>query len=213
MKIEVYSWPIPHLIFYNLFKDKQNKEVLKEALSLKSKFKTATIGRGLDKTFRSNIVCYYDEVFDGKRNKSKLLTYLDDVFNTPRFREILSSFYYPMTEFMSTTTHESQVSRYGSKQKYDWHIDRFASNTRMISLIYYFYMEPKKWKGGQLEITDSPIYDGKTIDKNPTIKIIEPKNNMAIVFGSSIPHRVRPTSSSKSFIRGRFSVNCWIGKK
>ena len=213
MKIEVCYEPIPHLILHNFFKVKQNIEVLKEAISLQSKYKNATIGKGIDKTFRSNIVCYYDEVFDKDRTKSKLLTYLDGVFNTPRFRETLASFYYPMTEFMATTRHESQVSRYGSNQKYDWHIDRFASESRMISLIYYFYTEPKKWKGGQLEITDSPIYDGKTIDKNANIKRMEVNNNMAVVFGGSIPHRVVPTLSPKLFKDGRFSVNCWIGKK
>jgi len=212
MRTEVCYKPIPHLIFHNLFTVKQNKEILKETISLKSKYKNATIGKGIDKTFRNNKVCYYDEVFDEKRNKSKLLTCLDKVFATPRFRETLSSFYYPMTEFLATTKHETQVSRYGSNQKYDWHIDRFGSNTRMITLVYYFYIEPKKWQGGQIEFTDSPIYDGETIDKNADIKTIEMNNNMGVVFGGSIPHRVKPTSSCKSFKDGRFSVNCWIGK-
>jgi Rps23 Pro-64 3,4-dihydroxylase Tpa1-like proline 4-hydroxylase len=51
------------------------------------------------------------------------------------------------------------------------------------------------------------------VDNNAELITIEPENNMAVIFGSRIPHTVLPTTSPKEFNRGRFSVNCWIGIK
>jgi len=49
------------------------------------------------------------------------------------------------------------------------------------------------------------------IEKDAEILTIKPKNDMAIVFSSTQPHRVLPTNSPAKFDEGRFSVNDWIG--
>ncbi len=51
--------------------------------------------------------------------------------------------------------------------------------------------------------------DPKIKAKKITIK---PENNMAVIFGGKTPHFVHPTKSPKTFNKGRFSVNCWIGR-
>jgi len=214
LKTEVCFNPVPHLIMHDFFSKKQNEDILKEAVSLKSKFTKSIIGEGSGETnvkFRSNKVCYYDQIFKDRR-QSKLLTLIDDVFGKPEFRETLASFQYPMTEFLTTTYHETQVSRYGdSGQHYKYHIDRFSNHRRVISFVYYFFKNKKTWKGGQFQLTNCPIYLGEPIDPKAELKTIEPENNMAMVFGSSIAHMVKPTKSPKSFANGRFSANCWIG--
>jgi len=212
MRYEICYEPFFHIIIYDVFTKERNKKILEEASSKKKHFVDASVHKGVDKTFRSNKVCYYDELYVNKRKQSIILKSFEDLFADQKFRESLASSPYPLSEFMATDIHETQISRYGHNAKYEYHIDRFASQTRQISIIYYFFKEPKKWEGGQLEITKSPIFDGKEIDKYVGNKIITPQNNMIIVFGGGSAHRVLPTKSPKKFNDGRFSMNCWVGK-
>lgn len=214
MNIQVIRDPVKLLIFNDIFSKELNNKILKEAISLRKKFETSTIGRGIDKSFRSNLVCYYDVVFNGRREQSVLLNEIDTLFSkNQEFRDIIPSFGYPFTEFLSTNTHETQVSNYGrSNEKYRYHIDRMQGIGRMITFVYYFFIEPKKFTGGQIEFTNSPISNGNPIESKPYTISIMPKNNMAVVFDSTVAHMVHPTKSS-NFNNGRFSVNTWIGFK
>jgi len=217
LDFEFYWSPIYHIIIHNLFTKKQNQEILQEAIKLKANFGPSGVGGkgeyGPRTEFRNNLVCFYDMVFKENRQASKLLKYTDEKMQRDQaFREPIASSPYPLSEFLLTTTHETQVSRYGSEgQKYKWHIDRFADYTRTISMVYWFFKEPKTFKGGDVQLTDSPIFNGNLMDNNPLIKTIVPENNMAIIFGGSNAHRVLTTKSSKKFENGRFSMNCWVG--
>lgn len=213
MKVEVYRDPIFHLVLKDFFPDKINKQIMNEAIVNKKKFNDGIIGKGLDKNFRSNKTAYYDIIYITDRSKSFLLSALDGKFsNNAEFRELLSTCPLPVGDFLMTTTHETQVSRYGDeKQYYNWHQDRFANMKRHLTLVYYFFKEPKKWTGGEIVFTDSPAFEAKLFEENPKIKTLIPENNMAVVFGANMLHRVEPTNSPKDFASGRFSVNCWIG--
>jgi len=214
MKFEFIFEPVPIIIIRDILTKKENKEILEEAVKNKKEFIHAVIGAGKKSDFRSNKVAYYDEMYRGDRSKSKLLSKLDVLFKTNEFNEILSSAPYPINQFGLSNHHETQVSRYGDGgQLYKYHIDAFANNTRQLTLVYYFNEEPKKYKGGEIIFTRSPVYKGKPVDSNEEqIKLI-PENNMAVIFGSHTPHSVLPTTSPKTFSKGRFSVNCWIGIK
>lgn len=214
MHIDYISNPVPLLIIRNIFSKKDNKEIIKEVINNKKKFKHAYIGGGKKPDFRNNTVSYYDEVYKNSRNKSKLLTKLDELFKNEKIQEMLSSSPYPLHLFNQTNFHETQVSRYGDEgQKYNFHIDAFDNKERQLTFVYYFNEEPKKYNGGEIQFTSSPIYKGKPIDKNAKTITITPENNMGVFFGSHIPHTVLPTKSPKTFSKGRFSVNCWIGMK
>jgi len=79
---------------------------------------------------------------------------------------LLSSSQIPLNEFNQTNVHETQVSRYGdSSQKYDWHCDS-DNKKRIITIVYYFHKEPKKYKGGEIELSRSPSAFGKIVDDN-----------------------------------------------
>ena len=80
-------------------------------------------------------------------------------------------------------------------------------------MVYYFHEEPKNYTGGEISLTDSPISSGKIMDKSRKVTTLIPENNMAVIFGSKLPHSVNPTKSPKIFSKGRFSVNCWVGNK
>jgi SM-20-related protein len=213
MNVEVCREPYFHLVINNFFPTQINKRILKEAISLEGKFTQATTGNSnIKPDYRSNKVCYYDEMYSTDRSKSMLLTQLESKFvQDGQFRGLLSTSPPPIGDFLMTNKHETQVSRYGEKEYYEWHVDRFANMDRHLTLIYYFFEEPQKFTGGELEITDSPAHDEILFEKSPNIKTIIPKNNMAIIIGADKLHRVLPVKSPKEFGLGRFSVNCWIG--
>jgi len=216
MKFEFIYDPVPIIIIRDLFTKKENKDILAEAVKNKKKFEHSVIGGDSknDPSFRSNTVAYYDTIYKTDRTKSKLLSKVNDVFSDKKIQSLLSSSPYPLHFFTRTNYHETQVSRYGNEgQEYKYHIDAGDNSTRQLSFVYYFHEEPKKWKGGEISFTHSPIYNGTPLDKNTEPITITPENNMAVIFGSYTAHMVKPTTSPKTFSKGRFSVNCWIGVK
>ena len=214
MEFEFIYDPVPLIIIRNIFTKKENSEIFAEAIKNKKNFK---LGIAIDKNkkFRTNLMIDYDIIYNKDRTKSKLLNLIDKNFKNMKFKEILNSFVFPINLLGQTNFHESQVSRYGNQgQEYKYHQDSFAeNNSRMITLVYYFNKEPKKYKGGEIQFTRSPIYDGKIFDKNQTPITITPENNMMVVFSSKVAHTVLPTTSPKTFDSGRFSVNIWVGVK
>lgn len=213
MKIKVNYSPIYYIIIDDVFSKEANRMILHEAISLEKEFKIAHILKGVNKKIRSNTVAYYDSIYGQNRLKSTLLTHLDNLFQLSEFREMLSSSVYPICDFGMTDFHETQVSRYGDKQKYLWHVDRFANTQRHISLVYYFNEEPPKYTGGELQLSNSPIAREQLIDKNAEIVTIKPQNNRLVVFGGYNAHGVMETKAPKKFGLGRFSANIWVGFK
>jgi len=207
MNVQVLREPVYALQFRNFFPKKINELILLEAKHLKTN--QGRTGKGIDKKVRTNRVIYYDDLYRGRREQSILLNALYNKFNDQRFRDLLLSSPYPLSEFNNTNFHEAQVSNYDKGQRYDWHIDG-AYNKRIISLVYWFFKEPKKFKGGQLGLSNSPVYNGKMIEKNGDVLEIEPENNMAIVFSGTSAHCVMSTSC-KDKEYSRYSANIWIG--
>jgi len=214
MDIQIFRDPVYHLMIEDFFPIETNKHILKEAKKNEQSFQESITMGGKNPEMRTNIVCYYDEIYKEHREKSVLLTQFTKFFlhNKP-FREILESSPYPFRRFTQTDHDETQVSRYGRNQEYKWHIDSGSINERLVTVIYYFNTEPQQWTGGDLSISNSPIFNGGLMEKNPKIKTIKPKNNLLLVISAFTPHRVKPTISPANFIDGRFSVNCWVGFK
>jgi Rps23 Pro-64 3,4-dihydroxylase Tpa1-like proline 4-hydroxylase len=214
MNYQMISNPVKVIIIDDFFTDDINKKIIDEAFNNEGDFTNAGV-TNKDKKYsgiRTNTISYYDELYKNNRNKSILLTELDNKFKNQEFSEVLSSSPYPINRFNTTNSHETQVSRYGNnKQKYDWHVDSSGGVNRLITIVYYFNTTPKKYTGGNVMFSDSPLYNGKLIIDNPNTAEIEPINNRAVIFGSSIPHCVNETHSLNNFKDGRFSVNIWLG--
>jgi hypothetical protein len=82
--------------------------------------------------------------------------------------------------------------------------DRLA-NQRVMTVVYYFYKEPKAFTGGQLclyglgaDATGSPRQE------------VAPRFDRAVFFPSWFPHEVLPVLSSDIFAHGRFAITCWV---
>ena len=85
--------------------------------------------------------------------------------------------------------------------------DRLA-NQRVMTVVYYFYKEPKAFTGGQLRLY------GLGGDANSgSRQEIEPQLDRAVLFPAWFPHEVLPVhSSSPAFADGRFAISCWVRK-
>ena len=204
MKFKIVHKPVYTVEISNVFSKEVNQEILHEAISLEEKFESATVDSKLLETFRDNLIYMPDDTYKTKKHILNLI-------QNQELGEVLSSSPYPFSEYLRTTKHESQVSRYGYNQHYDWHVDRFKTQDRILTFIYYFNVEPKHYSGGQIQLTNSPTIAGKLVDENPEILSITPKNNMGLIISANTPHRVCATLSPKEFKFGRFSINCFIG--
>lgn len=206
--------PVYSIVIKNVFSKEINKKIFDEAIANKKNFSIAHIGNNkINKKSRNNLTAFYDLIYSNNRNGSILLKTIEDFFQNSYLSALLSSSQIPLNEFNETNVHETQVSRYGdNNQKYEWHCDS-GNKKRIITIVYYFHKEPKKYQGGEIELSRSPNVFGKIIDDNKDNFItIPPENNMMVIFAGNVSHRVKTTESPKKFDLGRFSVNCWIGK-
>ena len=211
------------LTIENAFDKNTNNLILDEMINNEPNYIDAKISNEFDdKKTRNNLSCYYDTLYNNKRQNSALLRELDNLFQNTRFSTlVLSMDSFPFYLFTQTNTHETQVSRYGNSDNYyNYHVDTFGNFSRLITLVYYAHKEPKKYNGGEIVFSndlllepelDSDIAQISNNDQNKLV--IEPKNNMLVVFSSFKPHSVLKTSSPENFQDGRFSANIWVGSK
>ncbi|MDQ3078835.1 MAG: 2OG-Fe(II) oxygenase [Pseudomonadota bacterium] len=84
--------------------------------------------------------------------------------------------------------------------------DKSGTQDRIISLVYYFYREPRGFDGGALWLHRF----GSNSEPGDYVEI-QPERNSLVVFPSWATHEVRPVNCpSKTFADYRFAVNCWL---
>ena len=75
---------------------------------------------------------------------------------------------------------------------------------RLVSGVYYFQTEPRRYSGGALRLHDALAADGHHLD-------IVPEHDLLVVFPAWVPHEVLPVSCpSGGFADSRFALNCWL---
>jgi len=76
---------------------------------------------------------------------------------------------------------------------------------RVLSGVYYFHREPKRFTGGALRIhAFGAEGEGSFVD-------VAPEQNLFVLFPSWARHEVREVlCPSKAFADSRFAVNCWL---
>jgi Rps23 Pro-64 3,4-dihydroxylase Tpa1-like proline 4-hydroxylase len=102
---------------------------------------------------------------------------------------------------------ELELVAHGDGAFYRRHIDTQTatkrSHIRVLSGVYYFHRQPKRFTGGALRLY--------AIGDPARFADIEPTHNTLVVFPSWAPHEVRPVSCpSGRFMDSRFAVNCWL---
>ena len=97
----------------------------------------------------------------------------------------------------------ARILHYGDGVFFKPHSDNYAKSTmhRVLTCLYYFHREPKRFTGGELV-----LYGG-----SGRVETIEPENGLLVVFDSSMAHEVKPVvCSSNEFLDGRFCITVWI---
>jgi SM-20-related protein len=110
--------------------------------------------------------------------------------------------------------YEIELVAHGDGAFYGRHLDLFTGSERtdpggdrLISVVYYFYREPKSFKGGELRLYPLP---SPASPEELRLEIL-PEQDTAVAFSSWMAHEVMPVSCpSCAFADSRFSVNCWV---
>lgn len=225
-RFSVFRRPVDHILIDGVFGPELNRRILEHAVSLREHFAPAVIGaaREIDGSFRQNLVCGLDPLFHdpacrdfeehrkSRAGRSPLLGAIDALLLSPELRDILDTAPWPLCKFREINRWESQLSRYGDEgDKYNWHLDRLGDDTRIITVVYHFFAEPKRFRGGELELTDALAYGGRLLSNGDVVRL-EPVNDRAILFPARTIHRVLPTRAPDDFGAGRFSVNVFAGR-
>jgi SM-20-related protein len=107
---------------------------------------------------------------------------------------------------------ETQLTAHNDNNYYKIHNDNSSADTaaRQLTYVYYFNREPKAYSGGNLEIYDTTMENGRAVAGQHS-QIVEPKNNSIVFFPSYYLHEVRPViCPSRAFADSRFTMNGWI---
>lgn len=119
-----------------------------------------------------------------------------------------------LTPFQPTGT-ETEIVAHGDGAFYKWHIDTFVGRDRgvqaydrMITLVYYFFREPRAFSGGALRLHPLGVPGG---DGQGGVVDIQPEQGTLVAFPSWLPHEVlRVVCPSGDFADSRFAINCWL---
>lgn len=105
---------------------------------------------------------------------------------------------------------ELELAAHNHGSHFTIHSDTYRSDMpsmgdRMLSAVYYFHEEPRRFSGGMLRLHRLGAHAG-----DPGIDV-SPDHGRLIVFPSWWPHEVlRVSCESGAFEDSRFSLNCWI---
>lgn len=117
-----------------------------------------------------------------------------------------------LTPFALAST-ELQLVAHGDNAFYKPHIDTLVGvsaaskkSVRVVSCVYYFHREPKRFTGGEIAIYP--------FGKDEKTEVVKPVQNRLLAFPSFARHEVREViSPSGTFADSRFAINCWLRKE
>jgi Rps23 Pro-64 3,4-dihydroxylase Tpa1-like proline 4-hydroxylase len=107
---------------------------------------------------------------------------------------------------------EIQLTAINDGQFFKMHKDDDSDSvrSRAITFVYYFYREPKAFRGGALRLYDAQLDpDGKV--SAGSHQNIHPMQNQVVFFPSDCLHEVLPVDCpSRDYADSRFTVNGWV---
>jgi Rps23 Pro-64 3,4-dihydroxylase Tpa1-like proline 4-hydroxylase len=107
---------------------------------------------------------------------------------------------------------ELELAAHSEGDHFHGHVDTIHENGagRIMSAVYYFFAEPKRFSGGELRLAG--WWRGDVNGKFPKPhQYITPENDLLCIFPSWAVHEVMPVvCPSGEFADSRFSVNCWL---
>ena len=197
---------LPYVQIRDFLPQPELEELLDYVLSHPHRFRPATVGNGDLSILDTNV-----RVALTWGNLGPLEGPLE-----ARFRDSLPSIM-ERTGISGPTPDQLEVglAAHGDGAFYRSHIDlvigdnssnRTSESRRVVSAVFYFHAEPKRFSGGELRLfrlgSESGFVD------------IEPLQNSLIAFHSWMRHEVRPVAvPSGEFRDYRFAINCWYGRR
>ena len=119
------------------------------------------------------------------------------------------------------TSLELEIAAHGDGAHYKPHLDipvgqnraplgALDGEDRVLSAVYYFHAEPKRFSGGELRLYRfGTSWDCADADPSSYVDL-QPIDNSLVVFPSWAMHEVRPVRCpSGKFKDYRFALNCW----
>lgn len=107
---------------------------------------------------------------------------------------------------------EYQMTAHGDGDFFASHTDNGLPDIahRLISYVYYFHHEPKRFTGGHLRLFKTVFANGANMPGAPVADIDPPRNGL-IVFPSYAHHEVTPIKCSSSALEDqRLTINGWF---
>lgn len=192
--------PAPHLVIDGFLGEARLRELLEWALARQdefrvSRFHTSREGARVDKSVRDSL-----HLVDLGPLRAAFSASVDAILE--RVTHDLDSGPLPQAK------KEIEMVWYGDGGFFKRHADTpprpdGQDSVRMLTLVYYFHVLPKRFEDGELRLYFRPP-DVGFVD-------IAPLCDRLVAFPSALFHEVLPTRcASARFADGRFSINCWI---
>lgn len=197
------EYPAPVIIVDDFVGKAAAEQLLQYAIDQESAFRPSKVARG-------NL-----GIIDESRRVSKVNSYLDPVMPLiePAIRKAVDEAI-PRLGLVNVDSYllEPELGWCGDGGFFRLHADTLQrdrfKNQRVMTVVYYFYKEPKTFTGGQLR-----LYGLGADENSGTYQEIEPQCDRAVFFPAWFPHEVLPVHcSSAAFEDGRFAISCWVRK-
>jgi hypothetical protein len=177
MNLIYYESPVPHIIIEDYYSAEELNNVWKEldfltsveTLMPPSKTASATDKEGFFSKKNSGV--FLDVLFSNNRESSYILKYGRKMFS-PEMRDTVSPMHFVFNYLNTARVDHTLVSYY---QNSDYYLPHWDIST--LSTCTWLFKEPKKFNGGDFNFSD---YNYK----------IQIKNNMTVLFPSTISHSV-----------------------
>jgi predicted 2-oxoglutarate/Fe(II)-dependent dioxygenase YbiX len=173
-----------------------NRDVYEEALALRATFEPSRTSPGrVDTAHRRSRVVYDPHLIRCAVVLRKVLhEHLGEALEDLGIAE------FPISGM------EIQMTAHGDGEFFRRHTDSgsWATVDRALTFVYYFHAEPKQHTGGEV------VFFGRDGAEH----VVEPANDMLVLFDPSTQHEVRPVSCpSGRFEDGRFTLNGWLRRR
>ncbi|MDD7987010.1 2OG-Fe(II) oxygenase [Lentisphaera marina] len=202
--------PVPYRVFHNPFSNSFQEDLWAVVNQCKNEFKSARVYSNdksrVDKTVRSSLAIYDKHLGE---LKDKIHAELKSYFK--QYTQWLNAFQIaPLNDDL-----ELEVNVYTEGRGFKRHRDKGevgAGATREVTFVYYFFMEPQKFKGGDLLLFD---YKRDKQECNDNFLRLRIENNMLVLFPSDCYHQVTEISTvaNNSLVEGRCTLNGWAHRR
>jgi Rps23 Pro-64 3,4-dihydroxylase Tpa1-like proline 4-hydroxylase len=193
------AYPAPVIIVDDFFGKSAAERLFQYAIAHESAFLPSTVALGPR------------DVIDESHRVSKVNSNVDQILPLiePAIRKAVDEAI-PKLGLVNVDSYflEPELTWCGDGAFFKIHTDTLSRlvNQRVMTMVYYFYKQPKAFTGGQLRLYGL----GADANSSPQHEF-EPRFDRAVLFPSWFPHEVLPVySSSPAFADGRFALSCWV---